>query len=54
MIDFKAGSALSMQLQTDLKGKQYKYVYLETKSAEGRATLQVFMNASKFIVKGML
>lgn len=55
LIDFGKGPPMiAAQLSSDLKGKSYKYVYLETKSAEGRAVLQVMMNAARFVVKGMI
>ena len=54
LIDFKGATMLAVQLRHDLKGKSYKYVYLETKSAEGRAVMNTLMNLSKFVVKGMI
>lgn len=55
LIDFaKGGPMIAAQLANDLKGKSFKYVYLETKSAEGRAVMNTLMNLSKFVVKGMI
>lgn len=55
LVDYsKGGPMLAVQLAADLKGKRLKYVYLETKSAEGRAVMHALMNMSKFVVKGMI
>lgn len=55
LVDYsKGGPMLAVQLTADLQGKRLKYVYLETKSAEGRAVMHALMNLSKFVVKGMI
>lgn len=55
LVDYsKGGPMLAVQLAANLRGKRLKYVYLETKSAEGRAVMHTLTNMSKFVIKGMI
>lgn len=54
LVDFaKGGPALAAQLRANISGRYYENLYLETKSAEGKAVLNVLTAVSERIVQGV-
>ncbi len=55
LVEFGKGGPMLMAQTADIiaKGPYMPYVYLETKSAEGRTTLNAFVSNAKMVVKSM-
>jgi len=54
LVDFaKGGPALAAQLRANLSGKRIDRLYVETRSAEGKAVLNVLTSIAQHVVRGV-